>query len=434
LTSKTITIQLHDKGRWHDACEVILHDPERGHQSGSTIEYFENHSDEVLGFLMQEGMVQKRCVSVSYPVGSERQTNKHWPSFLLDMLPQGENRRIVSGHLGVNRDHKSTDFALLMACGGNPVGNLRIKEAVVDADLGNAFGLPLAEIISRSDRFLELYQHPGSISSLALQGEWAKIALTEARDGLFYPDGTVPDNHALGHFIAKFAIPGDRDRPEYLLDGEYAYAQIAEHLNLGAPPSMLQGEHILLTKRFDRDFGLDGKVERHGLESLVSAIGISEFGHVGHHERYIEIIRELDSWDADSVSTYILRDLANLALGNPDNHGRNSALLKRSRGGTVLAPFFDFAPMHLSNRGIRRSTRWECMKESGGDSSLDWAAVLAYLDEQDYNTPYFVSEMKALAVRLSDANIIARTRGMSRERTDRAMTRLPQVIAAIDKL
>lgn len=438
LSSKTITIQLHDNGIWHDACEVILHDPARGHSSGATLQYFDEYVEHIAADLMHDGLVQKRCVSVVYPVDSERLTLERWPSFLLDMLPQGENRRVVSGHLGVDRDHPSTDFALLMACGGNPVGNLRVKEAVVEPSLGQAFGVSLAEILLRSDRFLELYEHAGSVSSLALQGEWPKIALTEAKDGLFYPDATVPDDRALGHFIAKFAVPGDRDRPQYLLDGEYAYAQIADHLGLAPPPAILQGEGVLLTRRFDRDFetgyGLEGKIERHGLESLVSAAGISEFGHIGRHETYIEAIREAGHSSGSPVATYLLRDIANLALGNPDNHGRNSALLKRRRGGVTLSPFFDFVPMRLSDRGIQRSTSWECMKGSGGDSSLDWPAVLAYLDEQEYHAPFFVKEMKGLAAKLADAPIIARTRGMSRERTDTAMSRLLHVIESIRKL
>lgn len=439
MNSATITIQVHDKGRWHDACEVILHTPEKGHASGATIEYLHDYvENNVEAPLMYDGVMQKRSVSIAYPADHERRTLDRWPSFLLDMLPQGENRRVVSGHFGVDRDRPSTDFALLMACGGNPFGNLRIKEAAADPALDKAFGISLAEVLTRSDRFFELYHHPASISSLAIQGEWPKIALTEAKDGLFYPDGTVPDDEALGYFMAKFALPGDRMRPPFLLDAEFAYAQIASHLDLSPPPDILQGENVLLTRRFDRGFetgyGIEGKTERHGLESLVSAAGVSEFGHIGRHEVYIQAIGEACSSPGIAVSNYLLRDICNLALGNPDNHGRNSALLKSAKGGTTLAPFFDFVPMRLSDRGIQRSTSWEIMKKSGGDSALDWNAVLETLAELEYDADGMRDHMRTLVAKLADAKIIARTRGMSREHTDRAMSRLDEVTASIPRL
>jgi serine/threonine-protein kinase HipA len=439
LSSATITIQVHDDARWHDACEVILHTPEKGYASGATLEYLHDYvENRVDAPLMEDGYVQKRSVSVAYPADRERRSLERWPSFLLDMLPQGDNRRVVSKHLAVDRDHPSTDFALLMACGGNPFGNLRIKEAAVDPGLDQAFSVSLADILTRSDPFLELYHHKASISSLAIQGEWPKIALTEAKDGQFYPDGTVPDNEALGYFVAKFALPGDRMRPPSLLDAEFAYAQIATHLNVSPPAEILQGESVLLARRFDRAFdagyGNEGKIERHGLESLVSAAGISEFGHIGRHEVYIEAIGEGCSSPGIAVRDYLLRDICNLALGNPDNHGRNSALVKRARGGTALAPFFDFVPMRLSSRGIQRSTSWESMKKSGGDSSLDWNAVLEALSGFDYDADSLKGHMRSLVAKLADVSIIARTRGMSREQTDRAMSRLADVIASVESL
>ncbi|MCJ9744979.1 hypothetical protein [Neorhizobium sp. SHOUNA12A] len=48
-------------------------------------------------------------------------------------------------------------------------------------------------------------------------------------------------------------------------------------------------------------------------ESLVAAIGVADFGHVGTHEAYIDMPRQ---YSADPFA-----DIANLALGNPDNHG-----------------------------------------------------------------------------------------------------------------
>ncbi|MCJ9669025.1 hypothetical protein [Neorhizobium sp. SHOUNA12B] len=45
----------------------------------------------------------------------------------------------------------------------------------------------------------------------------------------------------------------------------------------------------------------------------MAAIGVADFGHVGTHEAYIDMPRQ---YSADPFA-----DIANLALGNPDNHG-----------------------------------------------------------------------------------------------------------------
>jgi len=55
----------------------------------------------------------------------------------------------------------------------------------------------------------------------------------------------------------------------------------------------------------------------------------------------------------------VLRDALNIALGNKDNHGRNTAFQRFDNGRIALAPLFDFAPMFLHPEGIARRTRWE---------------------------------------------------------------------------
>ena len=53
------------------------------------------------------------------------------------------------------------------------------------------------------------------------------------------------------------------------------------------------------------------------------------------------------------------RDVLNVALGNRDNHLRNTALQRFEDGTIRLTPLFDFAPMMLHPDGIARSSRWE---------------------------------------------------------------------------
>ena len=73
------------------------------------------------------------------------------------------------------------------------------------------------------------------------------------------------------------------------------------------------------------------------------------------------------------ITEDIKRDIANIALGNKDNHGRNTAIQRRHDGTISLTPLFDFAPMWLHPDGIARRMRWQ--SDDGG--SPNWASAIA---------------------------------------------------------
>jgi serine/threonine-protein kinase HipA len=51
----------------------------------------------------------------------------------------------------------------------------------------------------------------------------------------------------------------------------------------------------------------------------------------------------------------VLRErILNIAMGNVDNHCRNTAIIKYATGEVMLSPLYDFAPMFLSPSGISR--------------------------------------------------------------------------------
>ena len=72
------------------------------------------------------------------------------------------------------------------------------------------------------------------------------------------------------------------------------------------------------------------------------------------------------------VLEYLRRDVANLALGNKDNHARNTALQRDFQGRIALTPLYDFAPMYLHPDGIARRIRWE----HNDGAQIDWSRVL----------------------------------------------------------
>lgn len=72
-----------------------------------------------------------------------------------------------------------------------------------------------------------------------------------------------------------------------------------------------------------------------------------------------------------------MRDTINTAIGNTDNHGRNTALLKRD-GAVQLSPAYDLAPMVLDREGIARTTVWP-RALLAPDGTADYPRIVAKL-------------------------------------------------------
>lgn len=71
------------------------------------------------------------------------------------------------------------------------------------------------------------------------------------------------------------------------------------------------------------------------------------------------------------------RDVANVVLGNKDDHARNTAMQRLAEGTVRLTSVFDFAPMVLHLDGIARRMRWE--RDDGG--APRWQSVIAQCRE-----------------------------------------------------
>jgi serine/threonine-protein kinase HipA len=97
----------------------------------------------------------------------------------------------------------------------------------------------------------------------------------------------------------------------------------------------------------------------------------------------------------------------NVALGNRDNHLRNTALQRFEDGTIRLTPLFDFAPMMLHPDGIARRSRWE--GERG--ASPDWPRVVQQCQEATslplVNLPSALRELRARFERLPDLAVEA---------------------------
>lgn len=436
-----IHIQTYLAGRWHDAAVVTFAAEPLGHRSPTTLDYEINYC-----LAQDPAMTGSRCgvqaLSVAFPISLEWKKQPHWPAFLLDMLPQGHARLKLAEVLQLNPDSDACELPLLLRAGGSPIGNLRVGEAWQREQerIANVRhpGLTMDEIVSLDERFLTLAAEFTALASgsSGVQGAWPKVLLTQSLDGRWYPDPMVADQDATDHVIVKWA--GDAaPSTQLILASEAPYLELAREFGLRCGRPLIYRDKVLVMPRFDRRVE-NRQVIRYGQESIVAAAGVAAFGHDAAHEDYLAVIKRVCSDPASEVTEYVLRDLLNLAMGNPDNHGRNTALRKCPEGTIELAPLYDFCPMRLDPTGVRRSTKWACMKQPNSrnrDLDPDWRIVcaVAAAGVMDPATLRSVVASKAsLLARLPDR---ARDLGVAPDVVDRAMGRcqeLAKAIAGID--
>lgn len=368
------TVQIFQDHQWIDCATIeLIGDQAKGWKASCATYYALDYAIEYMG--LRDG----HAVSNHYPINLESNTEPTWPAFLVDLLPQGYGRKELLRKLGrPEYEEEPADWLLLKAGASNPIGNLRIKEAhewlLTQYSDHLVRGFSLDEIVKRSEEFLESLSSFGLFisGSSGVQGEWPKLLLTQAKDGLFYLDHTLPDEMAQQHWLVKFSRGRD-ERLNKILNQEPLYMQIAEYLGLRVfKPLELHGRTLFIP-RFDRQV-VDNGVERIAQESLASFSGKAGFGVGMSHNQVCQIITSSCTDPEPEILEYVKRDLANVALGNKDNHTRNTAFQRFNNGEIKLTPLFDFAPMWLHPDGIARCTRWE-----NGDDH--WATIAQQIVE-----------------------------------------------------
>lgn len=367
------TIQLHAHGQWHDVATVQLFgDTHGGWRTKSYTGYAVDWA------FAHPGATDAHALTAQWPVGLETLTLPHWPVFLIDLLPQGFGREEMLRRLGLPAGAEAgADWRLLLSGAGNPIGHLRVKEAAESLALetGPRKGFSDDEVAARSEDFAEYLASHGLFvaGSSGVQGEWPKVLLTRAKDGLLYLDHTLPDAEAVAHYLVKFGR-GPNPQLAQILTLEAPYMQLASLLGLRVYAPLALRERALFIPRFDRRVA-QGRTVRLAQESIASLTGMPGLDAVPSHNQVCAALLRHCTHPETEVIEYLRRDVANLALGNKDNHARNTAVQRDLEGRIALTPLFDFAPMYLHPDGIARRIRWE--GESGGQP--DWNGVIDQL-------------------------------------------------------
>lgn len=435
----SLTLQLHHHNKWHPAARVEIADPGRGLGSPSQLDYVMDYVAEwdVEGLRTGRPAVDCRALSVRYPTDFAVRRSNSWPPFLLDLMPQGPARRRLAEALGFkNSDDPDVELPLLIRGGSSPIGNIRIEEAWNEETkrLANQpfKGLETDDVLEQSERFGDIVDRFALLASgsSGVQGDWPKVLLTQAKDGLWYPDPLVNDRDARLHTIVKLL----RDREAAygaILAAEAPYLEVARAFELRVGKPLQHRNGVLIIPRFDREV-TDKGVARLGQESLVSALGIAAFGHIGHHEDYLALISRVCSDPRQETTEYVLRDLLNFAMGNTDNHGRNTALQKKLDGWIGLTPLFDFTPTRLDPATVVKSTRWKCLK--GGDADPDWQKISEAVANEFVTAAEIRAALKAKANFLRALPDIAREKGVAEATIRSACMMHEQAAKSVEKL
>lgn len=389
---------------WLD-CTQIEHENDRWHWNHHVM-YAVEHADAPL--------------SLAEPVDTDIRAARTMPAFLYDLVPQGEGRRFLLGELRLP-DGPSADFALICAGAFNPVGRIRVAEAVdyFDAHVARhpaARGLPgltIDDVVMRSAEFKETMFLHGMLGTgtTGVQGAAPKYLLTQDREGLLHGDAILPDADAAQHLIAK--LPRGKSAADgKVLRNEAAYMRVAAALGIRthfALP-MLHGD-VLLVPRFDRAVR-DGKVIRIHQESVASVLGLTGFDVRPTLFEVVSAIRRVATDPAAETLEFIKRDVLNLAMSNTDNHARNTAL-QVVEGKVQLTPLFDFAPMYLDPEMISRVLRW--YRPDSRVELTDWADVLSTLPLPESEREALMQALRQFAVQIEGLADIMDAQGVDHD-------------------
>lgn len=391
----TLTLQLFHGGQWHDAAELEIENTAAGRQSAVIMSYLTDYAIDWMG------RDDEHACSLNLPVELMlRYRQPHWFAFLDDIMPSGASRRYWVDRLGLqNKSLHEQDYALLINGTIAPVGNLRIKEAIPPKPPESRLAhrrFALNDIVERHTDFLEYAQQMGAAGGGATGagGEAPKLLLRRNSRDEVWIDTWQEDLHARdSHYLVKFPRGNRTSIDCDILRAEYHYYRELHAMGLDTIDvrglELREGSRYpsLWLPRFDVAF-VAGERTLFGLESLYSILEKPPGAFLNHFEsidalidkcqRYHQANRIGVTFDtARFVIEWVKRDLLNVVFGNSDNHGRNTALIKRPDD-VWLAPIYDFAPMKADPEGVTRLLQWGTPCEEGGQ--FDWRMIARRLN------------------------------------------------------
>ena len=278
-------------------------------------------------------------LSLSLPLREQRFSHRACTPFFGGVLPEGRNRRLIAGILGVS---EGNDFALLERIGGECAGAVTLlpegtPTVAQDERTRELDQEELARILRKIGRQPLLAGTEGLRLSLAGAQDKLPVRLV---DGCFaLPLGTAASTH-----ILKPATP---DYEGLVFNEAFclALANAAGLATAGCSVGRVADIDYLLSQRFDRRRE-GGHVTRLHQEDFCQALGIpAELKYQVEGgpslKRCFALLRSVSSAPVLDLGALLDAVVFNLIIGNNDAHGKNFALLYSADGLTRLAPLYD---------------------------------------------------------------------------------------------
>ena len=261
------------------------------------------------------------------------------PPWFSGLLPEGALRDLVMTEMGPG-DHD--EFDVLTRLGADLPGAVFIvPETDIPAsagplDLGKVHGFkaPLPE---------------GAVK-FSLAGVQLKFTGNLNGDRL-----TAPARGETGRSIIKLGSERFPNLPE----AEFAAMQMASAIGVRTAPCRLisrdairdipaellqHGENVLVVDRFDRV--ADGRIQIEDAGQVIGAVGDRKYT-MGTTETVINMIRRFSTDNRDDVLEAVRRIVADVLLGNGDNHLKNWSFYFPQPGQIRLSPAYDIVPTVL---------------------------------------------------------------------------------------
>ncbi|MBV1788328.1 HipA domain-containing protein [Marinobacterium sp. D7] len=420
-----LTVEIFHSGQWFPAASLELIDPKLGRLSPVRLVYQQNYA---LDWMFSD---DEHACSLNLPVElMMTHDSRHWFGFLDDIAPSGAGRRYWIDHLGLGNLPQAEQDTLLLQKGSiAPVGNLRIREALPQKpERLTQHRFSPQDVIERQIDFLEYAQEMGAVSGGATgaAGEAPKLLIRcSDKDEVWIDTWQDEVDNLDQHYLVKFPRGKASDRDADILRAEFHFYHELTALGIDTIDTSKMQLHegsrypSLWLPRFDVRYET-GRVEHFGLESVFSLLDKAPGSNLNHFDVLRSLVSKLNkqyrvtelgsTFDQQRfVAQWLERDLLNLIFGNSDNHGRNTALIKRPEG-IWLAPVYDFAPMKVDPEEVLRTMKWGSPYEQAGD--LDWQAIVDQLsDLADSNL--LMQVLRVLAAKLVGLKDRLLARGVS---------------------
>lgn len=424
METLSLTIQAYLNQSWQDVAVIKFDDAKR-------LSSFTYLTDYAMQHFLSDN---KFATSINYPVEFfDYSVNDSWLPFLDDLIPAGASKRYWLQRLDLTRLSKDEqNYELLKHATIAPVGHLRIKESVSTINTNTPKKFQLTDIINRDVDFLEYASENGAMAGGATGagGEAPKLLLRWHDDDNIWIDNLQLGDNPDKYYLVKYPRGNRKEIDSNILRAEYYFYHELSDMGLSTIDvehmRLIEGERYpsLWLPRFDVINDNNGVTQRLAMESVYSMLKKGAGSYLKHKQVIQDILTVIqnsqlvqDGFNFDEqqfVIEWVRRDLLNIAFGNSDNHGRNTAFLRDDKS-IWLAPIYDFAPMKADPEGIVRTIKWSDPNhklESGGEYRFD---LIAQSLDEFISPEQLMSELKMTAHTLLELKKRLEARGVPKQ-------------------